>query len=311
MQEASVVDLGSPHGKMLRCQWTNVYLTRAYGIPLVDEKGKFLLDPVSLYPKRRGSFVDGAAAAAKVDYLLEAKKISPELAARYNRAIHRDFGLEEGEELQLAPYIEPTHIGDPLEYQRFCPKMQPRPDQQVTVEEVLRKRGKKKEMAETPSSLPAFYSTECNIAPTPSLAEKSTRTRRSLADFDYLDVRRCPKKGLLILLHRKGGTLGEQNPPLSKLMGEEHEGNYLILSSVPLPSLAPSTRSSTSSSPSSCSEPAKKQSKRASSKSSKKEQPSSKQTDKAPPAKSSRKRSATSAGLSEGSAKKSRASKKK
>jgi len=308
LQDASVVKLGPLHGSVLRCQWTNKNLSSAYSVPRLDEKGNFVRDGVG-HIQRRGSFADGAAAAAMVQYLLSKKKISEDLANRYMRAIHRDFGLENGEEVPLAPFVEATRIGDPLEYQRFCPKMMPTAEQMVTVAEVEAKRekkGGKGEMAAAggPTS---FYSVEANTE-LPSLEEKVTKVRRNLSDYDYLE---CHKKvgGMLMLLHRKGSP-DKPNKPVSDLMGEPMMGDYLVLSSKALPSSVLSTRSSTSSTRSSSSKPTQKKSKRTSSKGSSAAPSSSSKTESQSVPRSSRKRSATSAGLPEVSTKRSRVSKK-
>jgi hypothetical protein len=281
--------------KYLQCQYTYRYLDRAYGIPLVDDGGNFDRDPVTLKVKRWGSFADAAAAAAYVDLKCTQGKYTVARRDKYLDAIRRDMNLPAGEKVKLAPYIEPTRIGDALDYQRLCPMMMPDPDQCMTVEDYESK-------AKPPKRVPTFYLHEAK--PDSVHSEPFAKAELDLKNYDRICLSTMGNK-LTTILHRKPLEPELPNKAVSELTGKEALGEFLICSSQKAISSTPSAPSSTSSSQSSSKSSRSKRSSKQPKKSSKKRQSSS-----GPQTRSSKKRKSSALDSQSDSATPSKKSKK-
>lgn len=255
--------------KYLQCMYTFRYLARAYGIPKVDRNGKFIRDPVTQKIQRWGSFADAAAAAAYVDLQTTRGKYSQARRIRDLKAIHVDMGLDSDVNVQMAPYIEPTRLGDSLDYQNLCPRMMPDPDQCFTVEDVEKKPPTVK------SAKPSFYLHELKPN-SPVHSEPLAKAEFDGRNYDRICLSTMGTK-LSVILHRKPLNSDPEpvNQAVSELRGQESRGDYLVCNSQQALSSTPSTPSSTSSSQSASSGSKRKRSSKPSKKTSGPKPPSS------------------------------------
>lgn len=245
--------------KYFRCQFSGILMERAYMIPkvkMVDGVESFVLDPESNYPLRWGSFVDGAAAAGYLDRQFTLGEMNEEDKNRYMRAIKKDLGVAE---ISVAPYQEPTHSSNKLDYQRLCPDMIPDNDLLVTVEQILAKKNKKRADTPRPSrsfSLPqSFYLANVPTEGVPVNTPVS-KIDINLDKFDRLCLDLIGKKDgwqkpLISLHHRPLNPKEEEtpNPVMTKLLGTEIKGEWEVLSTLSAlgsVSTQPSTSSSQS-----------------------------------------------------------------
>lgn len=277
--EQPTIHKDSIHGKYLVCQWTQYPLARAYGAPRVDKSGNLVLDPLTKYPKRMGSFADAAAAASFVNLKMTEGKLTESEGMAYLQGIKKDMGFT-GSDLPLAPFVPLDFPGNKLEYQNQIQEMIPDNDHTFTVDQLEFRKSQKKTAtpkSTTPNPEPdIFYSAEFNSQPgaLPHV-EKSLVVSLPLDNYDRLVVAKCPKtrkrmgNKVLTLLHRRpvDPKLSEQpNLPLQELTGLPNlQGDYLVVSQK-TPCSAPSTPASTSSSQSSRSGSTRKSSKKRSAK---------------------------------------------